>query len=305
MNVLKVDLNDKVFTTLTSDNVIFTYNNGDQYTGSFKNGMRHGDGFEEKCFKHNDTNFYVMRKGTWEHNKLNGAWVEEYFKHNDDGSKEFAGKFEGGYVDDRRTGWGRYDHFDNEYCEGFWSEECQGIYHWSNGITYKGNFEDDYQSRLGKMTLLNGDVYEGGWKEDNKHGKRKLTKPDGTLYEKDFNHNLITGNGKCTYPEAYYEGQLVDGNRHGFGEYIWNDGRTYKGYFDNGECHGYGVATFPEGDVFDGEFIKDKFYDDDGVCLYNDGIKIMNDFKVISNKNWTKQEKSKSIGIFTRTRSRK
>ena len=54
-----------------------------------------------------------------------------------------------------------------------------------------------------------------------------------------------------------YEGQYKNGDRHGYGTYIWGGewlGQTYRGEFSNWKNHGYGIFTYRSGDVETGIF---------------------------------------------------
>ena len=56
-----------------------------------------------------------------------------------------------------------------------------------------------------------------------------------------------------------YEGQLVNGQIHGFGKCIYANKDVYMGYFENGKRHGYGVYTSSDGDGLEGEWENGKF----------------------------------------------
>ncbi len=44
----------------------------------------------------------------------------------------------------------------------------KGVYHFSNGDIYNGNFTGGKKNGIGKYNYANGDIYEGEWKNDMK-----------------------------------------------------------------------------------------------------------------------------------------
>jgi hypothetical protein len=52
-----------------------------------------------------------------------------------------------------------------------------------------------------------------------------------------------------------YEGEFVEGERHGQGTYVYATGNTYRGSFKFGQCHGTGTFTYvTNGETYEGEF---------------------------------------------------
>ena len=45
-----------------------------------------------------------------------------------------------------------------------------GVYEWSDGTKYEGNFKEDRKDGFGIYYFYNGDKYEGNFKEDRFHG---------------------------------------------------------------------------------------------------------------------------------------
>lgn len=114
-----------------------------------------------------------------------------------------------------------------------------------------------------------------------KNGKYELSNLKSSFGDR-FNYNGAVSNNK---PNGYgigyfeygtYEGNWLDGKRHGTGKFTWNDGKTYEGdwsydsrtgkgkgnifsgyyegEFRNGKPHGYGIATYKNGDVYKGNW---------------------------------------------------
>jgi serine protease Do len=56
------------------------------------------------------------------------------------------------------------------------------------------------------------------------------------------------------YNDATYEGEIVDGEPHGFGILTFNNGDKYTGDFENNWFHGVGLFEWSNGDVYIGDF---------------------------------------------------
>ena len=59
--------------------------------------------------------------------------------------------------------------------------------------------------------------------------------------------------------ESYYIGDFKHGEKHGKGEFHWNDGRVYKGEWENGDMNGHGIMTYPDGTKETGKWKDDEF----------------------------------------------
>ena len=55
-----------------------------------------------------------------------------------------------------------------------------------------------------------------------------------------------------------YEGDYLDGQRHGIGTITLADGFKYTGDWEYGEITGVGIATYANGDIYQGSFVKGK-----------------------------------------------
>lgn len=66
-----------------------------------------------------------------------------------------------------------------------------------------------------------------------------------------------TGQGHLkltSYYEMFYEGELISGERTGFGTTVYKDGEVYIGEHLNGNKHGKGKYYIGNGDVYDGDY---------------------------------------------------
>ena len=88
-----------------------------------------------------------------------------------------------------------------------------------------------------------------------------------------FDMLRIHGDFKITYPpprhddddgpkprREVFEGQVVDGKRHGVGEYRYADGSKYAGEWFKGYRQGYGQLTSKDGTTYCGEWDRNKVH---------------------------------------------
>lgn len=55
-----------------------------------------------------------------------------------------------------------------------------------------------------------------------------------------------------------YEGEVIDGKKHGVGILFTENGETYAGFWENDVKKGFGRYTYSNGDIYVGTFDKDK-----------------------------------------------
>lgn len=81
------------------------------------------------------------------------------------------------------------------------------------------------------------------------------------MYEGDVRDGQPHGFGTLSTDDGdIYEGGWRDGKRHGYGELIWNDGSRYAGFWHDGEMEGQGTLTTHDGDRYKGEFRNGLFH---------------------------------------------
>jgi hypothetical protein len=98
---------------------------------------------------------------------------------------------------------------------------------------------------------------------------------------------------------APYQGERVDGKRHGQGKMTYLDGATYEGTWQNDLRHGKGVYTFASGKRYEGNYVNDH-REGEGVMKYEDGSEFTG--------NWAKDLREgqgvyvqKGVGIYEGT----
>lgn len=198
------------------------------------------------------------------------------------------------FTPDTKNGYGK-DVYDNGYYEGYFKNGCRhgkGIYRWDSGSVYDGEWENDLKSGYGKMTVSWG-TYEGLWKDDIRFGNGIEKNNKGEVFEGIWNdsdtadnvfytYNGVTKRGKIKdgkfvedanvsesvpqytnfqteeYGNGRYEGNIVNGKRHGHGTYYWNSGSRYEGNWTNDVRTGFGKFFWADGSRYEGNWMNDK-----------------------------------------------
>ena len=204
----------------------FTYNNGDIYRGTLRDGVQHGRG----VYTWASGGSY---DGEWYNGNFHGHGVRIYASGN---------RYEGDFVKDKRTG--------------------RGIFTWANGNRYEGNFVESKRTGRGIFTWANGNRYEGDFVEGKRTGRGVFTWASGSRYEGDFVDNKRTGQALYTWgTDGRYVGGFVDGVYHGRGSLTWDGGDMhYEGNFRDGKMHGKGVLTYAYGGSRNGQWRNGKIH---------------------------------------------
>ncbi len=107
----------------------------------------------------------------------------------------------------------------------------------------------------GVYTYTNGSVYEGQWVDGRKQGQGKQTQPDGSVYVGEWRDNLQNGKGRMRWANGdSYEGQWSDGHMHGQGVFLSANGERYEGHFVVDEREGAGTLTRRNGERYVGQW---------------------------------------------------
>ena len=157
-----------------------TFINGDQYEGSFADGLPEGNGR------------YLYR---------NGDIYEGEFKA---GFPHGSGSYTWAASGDKYTG-----RFSRGIIQG------EGAYHFAGGDVYEGNFRRGQRHGQGTMVWAGGDRYEGNWENDAMSGKGVYSYKDGDSYKGEFKNGLKDGDGAYTFANgnsilAHWKDDKVD-----------------------------------------------------------------------------------------------
>ncbi|XP_051232059.1 ankyrin repeat and MYND domain-containing protein 1 isoform X1 [Dicentrarchus labrax] len=109
--------------------------------------------------------------------------------------------------------------------------------------------------------------------EERRRGLGVQEWPDGSRYEGEFVNGFKHGKGKYTWSNGEcYEGSFYKDYRHGDGLYFWPTGHRFIGKFYLNRKEGYGQQLFPDGATFQGLYHADQKFGP-GVVSYLDGRK--------------------------------
>ena len=222
------------------------------------------------------------------------------------------------------------------YSSGYWyegslknsSREGQGLITYPKGSYYQGSFLNNKRHGTGTFSDTQGITYTGQWQYDHRNGPGVLTSPSKTIegtfvrnevvgtikasfkvvnalgerviheYTGEYSNNSLNGHGVMVYSNNQsYDGEWLNGKRHGFGEFKSTDG-SYEGEWKDDKPNGHGVhkhkytdSTGKEvEDVYIGQF-KDSCFDGYGTLTSTLGTKYAGD--------WVKDERH-GHGVFTK-----
>lgn len=84
-------------------------------------------------------------------------------------------------------------------------------------------------------------------------GIREVTFADGSVYVGGMRGVRLHGKGQYTSKVFKYQGEFLDGLKHGSGKYEWENGDRYEGTFADDRPNGNGKYQFANGDTYEGE----------------------------------------------------
>jgi len=99
------------------------------------------------------------------------------------------------------------------------SRHGHGEIRYDSGAHYVGAWVRGKRSGEGKFNFACGDSYEGGWLDGMFHGHGKYASTGSDEYEGEWRADKMEGHGKLTRRDTgeVWEGNFVDGKKHGFG----------------------------------------------------------------------------------------
>ncbi|XP_072244878.1 ankyrin repeat and MYND domain-containing protein 1 [Leuresthes tenuis] len=107
--------------------------------------------------------------------------------------------------------------------------------------------------------------------EERREGLGVQEWPDGSKYDGEFVNGLKHGKGRYSWKNGeYYEGSFYKDYKHGDGLYCWLTGHKFIGKFYLNRKEGYGQQIFPDGATFQGLYHSDQRFGP-GVVTYPDG----------------------------------
>ena len=86
----------------------------------------------------------------------------------------------------------------------------KGVYTWTSGNIYKGDYFEDERHGNGQMLWTDGSLYEGEWVNGIQHGLGRMVFPDGTIKEGLFENNVY----KKPWPQPGGQNILIKQDQH-------------------------------------------------------------------------------------------
>jgi hypothetical protein len=246
---------------------IFVLAGGAIYIGDFQNGEVHGVG---TCYYADGSKY----QGEWAHRLPHGKGTKTY----SDGAKR------GGYWHKGQP----VDVFGNliveapgaiavakeviEVQSGCLAGDChngQGLFAYSDGSRYDGQFFRGKPEGWGVFQYANGEKYAGTFREGHPHGRGRLERPNGSALSGEWRAGEYLG----AENPASVAGCLQGNCRNGHGVYRFKDGAKYTGYFNQDRPHGQGVVEYPNGERYEGEMAAGAF-NGQGILFLANGTQV-------------------------------
>ena len=202
------------------------YANGDSYTGSFKDGLRHGEG----TYTVANGLVYV---GEFENGLRNGEGTYTFANGN-----EYVGEFKNGV----RNGEGVFTFANGNVYSGQFENDLRhglGEYRFNNGDRYVGEFYSDAYQGSGTYTFSFGDRYVGEFYAEKFHGQGTYYFVNGDTIVGEFKNNTMDGQATVRFSSGdSFVGEYEEDIRNGFGTYYYANGGKYSGQWVNGKFTG-------------------------------------------------------------------
>jgi hypothetical protein len=147
----------------------------------------------------------------------------------------------------------------------------RGIYQFTDGSVYEGDFHNDIMYGNGVAKYADGTTMDGWW-EGGMLQKGSLVQPNKGEYGGEFEDSSFHGNGFLRYSNgSSYVGEWERGRRSGKGVYKYANGDEYDGEWKADVYHGEGrLSASAKASVFEGEFARGK-RDGQGTQTYPNG----------------------------------
>jgi len=133
-------------------------------------------------------------------------------------------------------------------------------------VVYKGEYYAGKRHGRGILTLKDGSIYEGNFYQGKKQGFGKILWPSGNYYEGDFSDGVKSGHGIMHWVtrNEKYDGEWKLDKPEGLGTHVWLEQKKehqilrnrYQGEFLNGLRHGFGTFFYANGARYEGEWFE-------------------------------------------------
>ena len=244
---------------------VMKYARGDTYEGNFLHGVFYGEG----KFTWSDGSYYDGQYRCMRTNKITEMDVPvANGKRHGFGLRVFANgaKYKGTWVNDKMDGPGELLQVDGAKFEGTFSN---GLKHGYGQETFGNELAITYICPAGHRHRGVGFCrFDGNYKRGFFHGTGVFVCQDGRQYKGDFANGKKEGYGRQEYLREgdrgdlarqciggrhsmyridIYEGNWLEGERHGAGKITYVNGDVVSGNFVNGILHGFAEYEFTSG----------------------------------------------------------
>jgi hypothetical protein len=170
------------------------------------------------------------------------------------------------------NGFGVYSFSNGDVYRGNWisgKRSGYGEHYYNNGDVYKGDFENSLFSGKGTYYFANGDIDISNYIEGKSTSRISYTwgnqRPQGCI-----SGNCQNGFGKKGYLNGIYEGNFSNGQWKGRGKMTYPNGSVYEGEYNGFNREGYGVYIWASGKKYEGNWVSDNI-EGEGTFYYLDG----------------------------------
>jgi hypothetical protein len=140
--------------------------------------------------------------------------------------------------------------------------------YFANGNKYEGMYKNDKYYGRGVYVWTNGSIYDGEWIDGERCGHGTITYESGDKYDGQYRNDKFNGQGTYTWADGCkYVGEWKDGEQSGYGVYTWTNGNRFEGEWANGKREGEGKIIYASGGYYKGFWENDKLLQDDDVSI--------------------------------------
>lgn len=146
-----------------------------------------------------------------------------------------------------------------------------GVYSYTNGSVYEGQWVDGRKQGQGKQMQPDGSVYTGDWRDNQQHGQGRMRWVNGDSYDGQWSDGHMHGKGVFVSANGdRYEGSFVVNQRDGAGVLTRRNGERFEGHWKTGAREGKGILTKPGLGVIAGQWSNDTL-DGDATVTFSNG----------------------------------
>lgn len=125
--------------------------------------------------------------------------------------------------------------------------EGQGVFSYPQGAIFEGQWKAGKRHGHGYLSTQTGYKYTGQWEHDVPNGKGYESVPSKVSVDGSFEHGMPQGMCVLLYNPHLnnyrFEGEFLNGRRHGKGVVYYDTGDTFMGSFEHGKRHGRGITS--------------------------------------------------------------